>query len=62
MSTIAPGRTLLNVYRAAQRLAVSEETIRRMIARGELSAFRVGGSLRLDPDELEKWLDTRRTP
>jgi excisionase family DNA binding protein len=61
MTTIAPDRPLLNVYKAAARLAVSEKTIRRLIRKGELSAFRVGGSLRLDPDELEQWLNARRT-
>jgi excisionase family DNA binding protein len=61
MSTTAPDRPLLNVYKASRRLAVSEKTIRRMIRNGELSAFRVGGSLRLDPQELEDWLNARRT-
>jgi excisionase family DNA binding protein len=61
MTTIAPDRPLLNVYKAAARLAVSEKTIRRLIRKGELSAFRVGGSPRLDPDELEQWLNARRT-
>ena len=61
MTTTVPLRPLLNVYMAAQRLAVSEKTIRRMIRNGELSAFRVGGSLRLDAQELEDWLDARRT-
>ena len=61
MSTTAPDRPLLNVYKASQRLAVSEKTIRRMIRNGELSAFRVGGSLRFDAQELEDWLNARRT-
>jgi transposase len=33
MATSAPDRPLLNIYKAAQRLSVSEKTIRRLIRR-----------------------------
>jgi excisionase family DNA binding protein len=60
MSTTAPDCPLLNVYGAAQRLAVSEKTIRCLIRAGELPAVKVGASLRLDPDELDRWLDGKK--
>jgi len=62
MSTTAPDRPLLNVYKAARRLSVSEKTIRRLIRSGELPALKVGNSLRIDPAELERWLGERKTP
>lgn len=43
----------LNV--AAERFACSERTIRRMIAAGELTGYRVGKRLvRIDLDELDR--------
>jgi excisionase family DNA binding protein len=62
MSTSAPDRSLLSIYKTARRLSVSEKTIRRLIRSGELPALRVGGSVRIDPDELNAWLEKRRTP
>lgn len=44
---------LLSVTEAAERLNVHPATIRRMIARGELSARRVGRVWRVDPADLE---------
>ncbi len=55
MHTFAPSR-LLTVQETAERLAVSVDTIRRLIARGELPALKVGKQIRLDPLELEKWV------
>jgi excisionase family DNA binding protein len=28
----------------------------RLVQRGELPAFRIGGSIRIDPREAERWL------
>ena len=47
---------LLTVQETAERLAVSVDTVRRLIARGELPALKVGKQIRLDPLELEKWV------
>jgi excisionase family DNA binding protein len=42
---------------AAERLSVSTKTVRRMIARGELPAYRVGvKSIRLDSVDVERLL------
>jgi excisionase family DNA binding protein len=49
-------RTLLSIPQVAERLAVSIPTVRRLVQRGELPALRVGGSLRVDSDELGRWL------
>jgi excisionase family DNA binding protein len=48
-SSYAP---LLTVREVSSSLRVSEKTVRRMIARGELRAYRVGGQLRIARDSL----------
>jgi excisionase family DNA binding protein len=51
---------LLTPREAAAALRVSVPTLRRLIARGELQAIRLGGlpgaSLRIRADELERFL------
>ncbi|MCA1703590.1 MAG: helix-turn-helix domain-containing protein [Actinobacteria bacterium] len=49
----------LTVAEVAETLRVSPLTVRRHIAAG-LPAYRVGGSLRVDADELSRWLEDRR--
>lgn len=47
-------RRYITLKAAAEGLACSERTLRRMIAAGELTAYRVGNRLiRLDADELD---------
>lgn len=41
-------------------LGVSARTVRRMIARGELVACRLGRSVRVHPDDLAAYIDRRR--
>lgn len=44
----------LSISQAAEDRGVSDSTIRRLIARGELRAFRVGPRLiRIDPRDLD---------
>jgi excisionase family DNA binding protein len=43
----------------ARMLGLSSETIRRMVARGELPAYRVAGRLRFDTREIRDWLVQR---
>ena len=57
MPTTITERPFLNVRAAARHLAVSETTIRRLIRSGGLPAIRVGKSLRIDPAELNAWLE-----
>lgn len=45
----------LRTSQAARRAGVHEQTIRRWIRRGEISAFyTAGGHIRVDSDELDK--------
>lgn len=64
MSVAAPHRRMLTLAEVADRLAVSDKTARRLIARGELPCVQLGGrrsALRIDEDQLDAWLDRRRT-
>lgn len=49
-------RPLLTVAQAAERLSVNEKTVRRLIHSGRLPALKVGGAVRIDGSELERWL------
>ena len=51
---------LLDVPAVAHRLDVSEKTVRRLIARGELRAYRVGRLLRVSEEELGRFLAASR--
>lgn len=56
-----PGR-LASLPEAAKRYKVSDRTIRRYIARGDISGYRFGRrAVRVDLDELERLL-LRRIP
>jgi excisionase family DNA binding protein len=51
--------TLLTISEVADRLRVSERTIRRRISDGEIPAYQLGGNwktVRIDEAELLKWL------
>ena len=51
------GASLLTVAQAAERLNVTPRTVRRMIARGQLTGYRLGGRLiRIDEIEIEHCL------
>lgn len=45
----------------ADRLAVSERTVTNWIARGWLRAYRLGSSVRIDPKDVEDFLEERMT-
>ena len=51
---------LLDVPAVARRLDVSEKTVRRLIARRELQAHRIGRLLRISEEELGLFLDSSR--
>ena len=48
-----PRRQYESIAAAAERLAVHERTVRRMIERGEIKGYHVGAVIRIDPDELD---------
>lgn len=53
---------LLSARDVADRLGVSTETVLRWTRRGELPAVRLpGGAIRIDPDTLDAWLESRTT-
>jgi excisionase family DNA binding protein len=56
MAATVPQRPLMTVSETAERLRVSEKTVRRLASRNDLPTLRVGGSVRVDADELERWL------
>ena len=44
------------VNEIADQLAVSRETVRRLIASGDLPSYRFGGSIRIKADDVELYL------
>jgi len=48
---------LLTTAEVAQFLAVSERTVRRLVARGRLPCVRVGGQVRFSPAILARWAE-----
>ena len=62
METLDVGRPLLTIGEAAERLRVSDTTVRRLIGAGVLPAVRVTPSaIRIEADELADWILERRT-
>jgi excisionase family DNA binding protein len=51
---------LLDVAGVATRLGLSVKAVRGLIARGELSAFKVANRLRVDPGDLDAYLEASR--
>jgi excisionase family DNA binding protein len=47
----------LTIREAAELLNVSERTIRRLIAKGELPSFRVFSSIRIEAQELDRFVE-----
>lgn len=55
-----PPAKLLTVQQTAERLAVCDKTVRRLINAEVLRALRVGRSLRISEDDLQVYLATCR--
>jgi excisionase family DNA binding protein len=51
---------LLEVSHVAHRLKASEEFVRRLIRNRKLAAIRIGTRWRVDPRDLEAWIEARR--
>jgi excisionase family DNA binding protein len=49
----------LTMNDVAESAKVSKRTIRRAISRGEIPAYRVGGSLLLIADDVHAWMISR---
>jgi excisionase family DNA binding protein len=54
-------RLALDVPEACRVLALSERTLRALVARGGIPFTRIGGSLRFQPDRLRAWLTANET-
>ena len=53
---------LLTIPEVAEAMKVSEKTVRRLIKRGDLPAFKVGdrGQLRVEEQELQRYIESTR--
>jgi len=60
----APGQAgserLLTLREVADYLAVSERTVRRLIAADDLPCLRIGSQIRFDPATLLRWISARK--
>jgi excisionase family DNA binding protein len=52
--------TLLTIKEVAEQLKVSDDTVRRLIWTGQLSAHRVLGQLRINRDDFDDYLARAR--
>jgi excisionase family DNA binding protein len=47
----------LTVKELAELLSLDEETVRRYVRRGHIPYFKVGETIRFDPQQVANWLD-----
>ena len=55
-----PPLELLTAHELAQRLRVSEKTLRRWTVAERLPCIRVGRLVRFDPGDVSRWLSARK--
>jgi excisionase family DNA binding protein len=55
-------KTLVSLAECARALGVSERTVRRLIAKRHLPAYKVGGQWRVDLDEVREALRSAVIP
>jgi excisionase family DNA binding protein len=51
---------LLEVAHVAHRLSASEEFVRQLLRKKKLAAIRLGNRWRVDPQDLQKFIDGQR--
>ena len=53
---------LLSIHEVAETMKVSEKTVRRLIKRGRIPAYKVGerGQLRIKEGDLERYVEAQR--
>ena len=66
-SSAAPGSdrivgTLLDITGVAERLAVSERFVRRLVFERRIPFLKVGHFVRFDPAEIERWIAEAHVP
>jgi len=54
--------TLLSYRRAAERLAISERTVERLVSRGELATVRVRRARRISDAEIDRYIKANTEP
>ena len=57
MNELNPEPLLLTVPQTAERLNLSEKTVRRYISNGELPLVRIGSAIRVPEVALRKWIE-----
>lgn len=57
---VRPGDGLLTVRQVAAYLGVSERTVRRLIATGQLRCIHIGRLTRIDPGDVSRWVSARK--
>jgi excisionase family DNA binding protein len=57
----APAPKLLTARDAAKALAVCEKTLWAITDRGEIPVVRIGRSVRYDPQDLSRWIESRKS-
>lgn len=60
--TIDNGRRLATIDTGAQIADLHPRTLRRAISAGELTGFKFGRALRIDLDELDRWISSKAIP
>lgn len=57
---LAAEERLFSLEEVAERLGVSERTVRRWIKAGDLPAYKPGREYRIKPDDLDEFLEERK--
>jgi len=51
---------MLTVTEVAEYLKISRSMIYRLLKRGELPGFKIGGDWRFNAEEIDRWLEERK--
>lgn len=61
IETVANRSTAMTIEELGTLLSQSVKTLYKAVRAGRLPAYRIGGSIRLDPTDVAEWLRNRRT-
>lgn len=51
----------LKTVEVAQKLGITQRGVQKLVARGELTAYRIGRVLRYQPNDINQYLEQART-
>jgi excisionase family DNA binding protein len=57
---VSESSRLLDIGAVAQRLAVTERQVRRLVAERRIPYVKVGRFVRFDPDDIDEWISEAR--